>query len=199
MGLNKLLIATGNSGKVVEFQNYFYNTPIKCISLKGFNLPEPEENGNSFEDNALIKSSYYSKNTALTALSDDSGLSIDQLDGNPGILSARWAGKNKDFSIAIKKVESQLRNRNISLQNITGYFYCALSLFSPNGENIFFTGKVPGKIVFPPRGNKGFGYDPIFIPNGHNVTFGEMDSTKKNQLSHRTIALEKLKKYIQTL
>lgn len=204
MKLNKILIATGNKGKFLEFQKYFSTYNITCISLSGYNIEEPEENGKSFEENAYIKAKYYCNITKLPALADDSGLSIDQLDGMPGIYSARWAGDNKDFSSAIKKIESKLNAKNTPLDNLSGFFYCALSLMYPNQQHHSFTGKVCGKITFPARGNKGFGYDPIFIPNipnHHNInkTFGEMTFEEKQKYTHRTQALDKLQKYLLTI
>jgi len=193
----KLLIATGNQGKFKEFKSYFADFPFRCVSTNGFSIDEPEENGSSFEENALIKAKYYSGMTNLPALADDSGLIVDQLDGRPGIFSARWALPNKDFSVAITKVKDELLKLGVDLSGVTGSFYCALCLYMPNGEYIEASGKVSGDISFPPRGNNGFGYDPIFIPHGEKLTFAEMPAAEKQQYSHRMRALLKLKDILQ--
>lgn len=197
--LDKILIATGNKGKLLEFQKYFDDYDVECVSLEGKNVEEPEENGGSFEENAFIKAQYYCNATNLPTLADDSGLCIDQLDGMPGIYSARWAGKNKDFGQAIKKVELELNARKVSLENLTGYFYCALVLLIPGEEPIYFKGKILGKIVIPPRGDAGFGYDPIFIPDGDNRSFGEMNFKEKQIYAHRKKALIELQEYLKLL
>jgi XTP/dITP diphosphohydrolase len=206
MQLNKLLIATGNKGKLKEFKQSFdrNNINIELLSLAAFDVEEPEENGQDFIDNALIKAQYYSKKTNLIALADDSGLVIDQLDGRPGIYSARWAGVNKDFNLAIEKVRQEIINKNLDQKNITASFHCVLCLFFPDHlilnkvKKIFFSGKLEGRISFPSRGKNGFGYDPIFIPNGYNVTLAEMLDKEKEAISHRNIALKKFYEFLAT-
>ena len=198
MKLDKILIATGNKGKLYEFQKYFADYDIECVSLDNYQVVEPEENGNSFLENAQIKAKYYCQATSLPALADDSGLCVDQLDGMPGIYSARWAGQKKDFSIAIDKIYHELLARQVDLNQVTGYFYCALSLIYPSGEIVNFSGKTQGRIIFPARGENGFGYDPIFIPNGYDKTFAELDFGVKQSLSHRGKALLELQNYAQS-
>jgi XTP/dITP diphosphohydrolase len=188
----QLLIATGNKGKLKEFQEYFKEYNIECISTEGFDLDEPIENGKTFEENAIIKSKYYSEKTGLPALADDSGLCVKELDDDPGVYSARWAGKDKNFKQAIKKIENKLIARNIDLDKVTGFFYCALSIALPTGRNEVFSGQVNGKISFPARGDNGFGYDPIFIPKGKDKVFAEMEMQEKKELSHRSNALKEL-------
>jgi XTP/dITP diphosphohydrolase len=194
-----LLIATGNKGKYNEFIQYLGNSQFNLISLENYNIVEPEENGDSYTENALIKAKYYCKKTNLISLSDDSGLSIDQLNGEPGIYSARWAGENKDFNTAIEVIKKKLLENNIDLDNVTGSFHCSLILYRPDNSYEEFYGKVDGKITFPSRGDNGFGYDPIFIPNGYKNTFSEMDKQTKLLLSHRYQAIIKLKNHINHL
>ena len=204
MQLDKLLIATGNKGKLNEFKQSFakHNINLNLLSLAGFEVAEPEENGHDFADNALIKAQYYSEKTGLFALADDSGLAIDQLDGQPGIYSARWAGLQKDFTIAMEKVRQKIIAKNLDQNNITGTFHCVLCLFFPDKymvnevKYLFFSGTLAGRISFPPQGKNGFGYDPIFIPNGHNKTLAEMLSKDKEAISHRNIALQKFYKFL---
>ena len=196
--MKELLIATGNKGKLKEFQNFFKDYSFNCISTEKFNLTEPEENGSTFEENAKIKSLYYFSKTNLPSLADDSGLAIDQLDGEPGIFSARWAGEDKDFSLAIEKIRQKLLNKKIDLNNVTGKFICSLCLSFDQETNHIFTGEIKGKITFPAQGNNGFGYDPIFIPLDSNKTFAQMLPQEKEKYSHRSLALEKLKTFLNS-
>ena len=191
---NKLVIASHNDGKVNEIRNLFKSEKIKVLTSKDFFLKEPEENGKSFEENALIKSKYTSINSGLVSLSDDSGICLNALDGKPGIHSARIAGKNKDFLQAMKKLYLELKNH----ENKTCKFVCALSMCWPNGQNITVKGEIFGYYVWPPKGKLGFGYDPIFLPKGFNETFGEMAPNKKHSISHRQIAFKKLMKKLSS-
>ncbi len=190
--IKKLLIASGNSGKIEEFKNLLKNIPVNIISLSGLNIKEPEENGLSFAENAEIKARYYYENINIPSLADDSGLAIDQLDGEPGIYSARWAGKDKNFTNAINKIEKKLIKNNINLDQVTGSFYCALALMISEDIIIHSLGKVSGKIIFPGKGGNGFGYDPIFIPYGQTKTFAELTKFEKENISHRKLALKNL-------
>ncbi len=190
------MIATGNKGKFKEFCNFLDSADLKCISISGYSIIEPEENGTSFVENAYIKARYYHQHTNLPALADDSGLAIDQLGGNPGIFSARWAGPNKDFKHAIKKIANNLKKENINFDSVTGSFICALCYYQDKNNIFQVSGTVKGKIIIPARGNNGFGYDPIFIPVGQNLTFAEMNETQKQKYSHRTQALTKMKEYL---
>lgn len=189
----KLLVASGNSGKVLEITKLLEPFAIEVLSAKDFNLTEPEETGNSFIENAEIKARYYGTATNLPALADDSGLCISALNGKPGIHSARWAGGEKNFDLAMKRIESEIGNN----QDKNAYFACALSLYWPDDKHIeSVEGTISGTLTFPPRGNLGFGYDPIFIADGYNQTFAEIAPEEKHKISHRANAFEKLLKIV---
>jgi XTP/dITP diphosphohydrolase len=163
---------------------------IKLVSAGNLGLPEPKETGDSFEDNAKIKAVAAAKQSGVLAVADDSGLEVAALAGQPGIHSARWGGPNKDFGLAMERVNRELEASGIA--NRRANFTCALALAEPNGEVKVYSGKVRGTLTWPPRGKRGFGYDPIFVPEGYTETFGEMDPDLKNRLSHRMRAFEKL-------
>jgi XTP/dITP diphosphohydrolase len=187
---SKLVIASLNEGKVRELGELFAPYGIACVSAASLRLPEPEETGESFEENALIKARAAAQGARLIALADDSGLEVEALGGQPGINSARWGGPHKDFDLAMARVHDELEATGGAY--LRANFTCALALSAPNGEEIVTTGKVYGAIVWPPRGSRGFGYDPIFMPDGHRETFGEMNPSLKNELSHRMRAFEML-------
>ena len=190
------MIATNNKGKLLEIKKLLPKH-INFYSPKDFNLIEPIENEKTFEGNAVIKARYCAEKSKLISLSDDSGLEILTLNRDPGIYSARWAGKNKDFRLAIKKVYSKLK-KNKKLNKInSARFYCSLAIAFPNGMHKTFRGIVNGKISKEPKGNNGFGYDPIFIPNGYKKTFGEMKASLKDKISHRYKAFNKIKRYFK--
>ena len=163
---------------------------IHCVSAGSLGLDEPEETGTTFEANALLKAHAAAAGSGLRALSDDSGLEIEALGGDPGIRSARWAGPERSFSLAMERVHDALKAAGATSSRAN--FICALALADPNGEEAVFTGRVFGSIHWPPRGTRGFGYDPIFVPDGYEETFGEMDPQLKNALSHRLRAFEQL-------
>ncbi len=191
----KLIIASHNKSKTKEILELLGPLGVEVVSGAEFNLKEPEENGATFIENAEIKSRYFAKKTKLPSLADDSGLVVPVLEGAPGIYSARWAGPDKDFKMAMKKVEEAvLEGVKVAHGNMDAHFVCALSLCWPDGHVENVEGKVFGKLTFPPRGEKGFGYDPIFVPKGHDITFGEMDAQKKHTMSHRANALKMLLK-----
>lgn len=197
----KLLIASNNAGKVAEIKELLKKFKVEVISAAEFDHPEPEETGNSFEENAKIKSEYYCNKTGIPSLSDDSGLEVESLHGSPGIYSARWAGKEKDFSAAIQKVKESIEDIGYGPEEMgdkhdlmKANFTCALALSWPDGHTEVFEGKVFGHLTFPPRGDKGFGYDPIFVPDSHKQTFAEMDPEEKHAISHRAKAFNKLVK-----
>ena len=187
-----LVIASHNGGKIQEIKDLFKPLSIKITSAKELNIDEPDENGTSFKENALIKSKFVSKKSGLPSLSDDSGICFPDLRNSPGIFSARWAGKNKDFDLAMFKIFHGLKGINSPVKKC--FFVCSLSLCWPDGHNSTTLGRVDGTFSWPPRGDKGFGYDPIFKPIGHKLTFGEMDPYFKHTISHRAIAFKKLKK-----
>ncbi len=188
--LSHLVIATHNPGKFSEFQDYFSPYPITLYDASAFHLPEPEETGETFVDNALLKARAGAARCPYPVLSDDSGLCVRALQGAPGIFSARWAGKNKDFSEAMTRVWETLSSQKAT--DFRASFVCALALVFPDGTESVFEGSVSGRITWPPQGDKGFGYDPIFTPNHHWQTFGEMDAGKKHFISHRADAMRKL-------
>jgi XTP/dITP diphosphohydrolase len=194
--IKSLLIATNNKGKLSEIKKLLPKR-ITFYSPKDFNLIEPIENEKTFEGNAVIKARYCAEKSKLISLSDDSGLEISTLNGEPGIYSARWAGKNKDFKLAIKKVYSKLKKKKKLNKKNKARFYCSLAIAFPNGKYKTFSGMVNGKISKEPKGNNGFGYDPIFIPNRHKKTFGEMKANLKDKISHRYKAFNKIKRYFK--
>jgi XTP/dITP diphosphohydrolase len=175
---------------VRELAELFAPYGIECISAASLGLPEPEETGETFEENAKLKAVAAANGAGMLALSDDSGLEVEALGGAPGIHSARWAGANKAFDLAMGRVHHELKK--LGTLDLRANFTCALALAVPDGEAAAFTGRVYGTIVWPPRGTCGFGYDPIFVPDGYSETFGEMDPKLKNRLSHRMRAFEKL-------
>tara|TARA_B100000886_G_scaffold128715_1_gene86786 strand:+ start:1271 stop:1873 length:603 start_codon:yes stop_codon:yes gene_type:complete len=195
--INKLLIGTNNKGKLCEIKNLLPKY-IKIWSTSDFNLKSPKETGKTFKENSLIKSRYFSKKSNLLCLADDSGLEIDILNKKPGIHSARWGGKNSDFKIAIKKVYRELnkKDKNWKKKKIKARFVCALSISNPKKKITCVQSKVEGYISNKPKGNNGFGYDPIFIPFKKKLTFGEMKPSLKYRIDHRFKAFKKIKKFL---
>ncbi|PCJ94254.1 MAG: non-canonical purine NTP pyrophosphatase, RdgB/HAM1 family [Hyphomicrobiales bacterium] len=194
---NKLVLASHNAGKLVEIRELVQPLGIEVVSATELDLPEPEETGTTFEANAKLKALAAAIATGLPALSDDSGLAVDALDGDPGIYSARWAGPDKDFAQAMRNIQEKLVTKGASQSAQRGaQFVCTLCLAWPDGHTDCFTGIIRGELVWPPRGLSGFGYDPMFQPEGHDTTFGEMTPQQKhgaddqNQagLSHRSRA-----------
>jgi XTP/dITP diphosphohydrolase len=185
-----LIVASHNRGKVREIKALLGPHGIEPVGVAELGLPEPEETGATFAANAELKARAAADAGKHPALADDSGLWVNALSGDPGIYSARWAGPQKDFKIAMARVERELKEKHA--QDLSAKFVCALSLAMPHGECQTFEGEVHGTLSFPPRGTLGFGYDPIFIPNGFDKTFGEIDPHLKNAMSHRARAFEKL-------
>ena len=186
----KIVIASNNIGKIKEFKKLLGNRNLEVISLEDFAIPSPEETGKTFQENADLKAKYYSNYTKFPVLADDSGLVIDKLDGAPGIYSARWAGVEQNYLNAFAKIEKSLAEKGEVSSDAA--FVCSLSLRWNDGHVENFAAKTLGKISFPPRGESGFGYDPIFTPNGYQNTFAQLPITVKNQLSHRALALKQL-------
>ena len=186
----RLVVATHNPGKVRELIEILEGR-FDLVSAGELNLLEPDETETTFVGNALLKARAAADASGLVALADDSGLSVTALDGAPGIFSARWAGPEKDFAMAMRKVEQRLEE--VGADDVSAWFTSALAVAWPHGPAVVVEGRVDGALTFPPRGEKGFGYDPIFIPQGHEVTFGEMDPAAKDGMSHRARAFEKLK------
>tara|TARA_B100000029_G_scaffold108844_1_gene100267 strand:- start:1233 stop:1838 length:606 start_codon:yes stop_codon:yes gene_type:complete len=193
--IKEIIIGTNNDGKYREICDLLPKN-LKKYSPREFNISTPPETGISFEENSLIKASYFSKKTNLICLSDDSGLEIDLLSGEPGIYSSRWAGEKNDFNLAIEKIFEKMKKikRDWSNEN-SAKFICCLTLFFPNGKKYSSKGIVKGKISNTKRGINGFGYDPIFIPNGHNKTFGEMKPELKMLIDHRYKAFNSLRSF----
>jgi XTP/dITP diphosphohydrolase len=195
--ISKLLIGTNNKGKCREIRDLLPKY-IKTHSTSEFKLKSPREDGQTFEENSIIKSKYFSKKTKLICLADDSGLEIDILDKSPGIYSARWGGKKGDFKKAINKVYKELskKDKNWKHKKIKARFICALSICCLDKKIASVLGKVEGYISANPKGENGFGYDPIFIPKNKRKTFGEMSSTQKYKIDHRYVAFKKIKKFL---
>ena len=193
--IEEILIGTNNKGKYREICNLLPNG-LKKYSPREFNLLTPEETGKSFEENSLIKASYFSKKTNLICLSDDSGLEIDLLNSEPGIYSSRWSGKKNNFDLAIEKIFGKMSNIKKDWKNDNkARFICCMTLFWPDGKNYSSKGVIKGKISTSKKGKNGFGYDPIFIPGGYNQTFGEMKPKLKMSIDHRFKAFFKMKKF----
>ena len=188
--IEKIVVATHNKGKLKEINALLLPFDVIAISAGEMGVDEPEETETTFIGNALLKARHSAAATNLPALADDSGLEVFGLNGAPGIYSARWAGENKDFNAAIARVEKELKEKNT--QDYGARFVCALALVWPDGTQKAFEGYVEGHLEFPPRGENGFGYDPIFVPNGFDITFGEMDADKKHAMSHRANAFKQL-------
>ena len=195
--ISKLLIGTNNKGKYKEIRDLLPKY-IKTHSTLEFKLKSPREDGQTFEENSIIKSKYFSKKTELICLADDSGLEIDILDKSPGIYSARWGGKKDNFKKAINKVYRELskKDKNWKHKKIKARFICALSICCLDKKIASVLGKVEGYISANPKGENGFGYDPIFIPKNKRKTFGEMSSTQKYKIDHRYVAFKKIKKFL---
>ena len=180
-----LVIATHNAGKVREMNDLLAPFDLKALPASHFNLPEPEETGLTFAANSELKALATMQATGLPSLADDSGLAVEALGGDPGIYSARWAGPTKDFTIAMERIRQELLAKSVPEADWRAVFICDLCLALPNGAAHHFEGRVEGRLTFPPRGENGFGYDPIFVPEGHNTTFAQMALAAKQQLSHR--------------
>ena len=191
----KLLVGTNNKGKLKEITDLLPKN-LEIFSPKDFKIKSPPENGKTFEENSLIKAKFFSKKSKMICLSDDSGLEIDALDGDPGIYSARWGGKKGDFKKAMNRVFKELdkKDKNWRKKKIKARFVCSLTVCNMNKKIINSVGKVEGFISPIIKGNNGFGYDPIFIPNKKKITFGEMRVSQKYKIDHRFKAFKKIKK-----
>ena len=193
--IKEIIIGTNNEGKYKEICNLLPNK-VKKYSPKEFDISSPEETGKTFKENSFLKASYFSKKTNLICLSDDSGLEIDLLSGKPGIYSSRWSGKKNNFDLAIRRVFEEMNNikEDWTRENIAR-FICSMTLYWPDGKNFSTQGIVKGKISTVKKGKNGFGYDPIFIPDGYNQTFAEMMPNMKMSIDHRFKAFLKIKNF----
>jgi XTP/dITP diphosphohydrolase len=201
----KIVIASNNPHKVKEISTHLSNLGMEFLSLLDFpDVPPPKEDGKTFEENAVKKARFAFEHTGLSALGDDSGLEVDVLNGEPGVLSARYAGEPTDDEANNSKLLEKLKG--VPPERRIARFQCVLALVGPDspllrrgagGEVLVFHGTCPGKIIFHPRGTNGFGYDPLFVPGGYDKTFGELEMTEKLKISHRAKALDKLKDYIK--
>lgn len=188
---DQLVVASHNPGKVREIKHLLAPYGVDAVSAAELDLPEPEETGSTFRANAELKAISAARASGRPALADDSGLEVEALGGAPGIYSARWAGAAKDFAVAMERVQRELEAKGANRpQDRRANFVCALTLARPDGSYDTFEGKVFGTLVWPPRGDKGFGYDPIFRPDNRTETFGEMEPDDKHRLSHRARAFE---------
>lgn len=191
LGPGKLVIASHNPGKVREIGDLLAPFGIETVSAAALDLPEPEETGTTFIANAELKAMQAADLSGLPALADDSGLCVEALNGDPGIFSARWAGEAKDFGLAMRLVWDAIQAKGPDAGH-DAHFVCALALAWPDGHVEVFEGRVDGTITWPPRGDKGFGYDPTFQPHGHAISFGEMEPEKKHAMSHRADAFAQM-------
>ncbi len=194
--IDQIFIGSNNKGKLKEIANLLPKS-LKIYSNLDYKIPSPKETGTTFEQNSLLKAKYFSKKTKKICLSDDSGIEIDILDKAPGVYSADWSGKKRNFNQAIKKVYREIskKDKDWKKKKIKARFICVLTIFWPNGKFIISSGKIEGRISNSKRGKNGFGYDPIFIPHGKRQTFGEMDQQKKYRLDHRFVAFTKIRKF----
>jgi XTP/dITP diphosphohydrolase len=189
----KIVIATHNKGKLEEFAELFKPHGVTTFSAGGLGLTEPEETEDNFRGNARIKALFAMTHSGLIAISDDSGLCVDALNGDPGVYTADWAGPSRDWNLAMRNVEEKLQAAGATQpEQRKAQFKCTLCVMWPDGHERFYEGVAHGQLVWPPRGALGHGYDPVFVPDGQDQTFAEMTHAKKNSLSHRGLALEQL-------
>ena len=191
-----LFVGSNNQGKIKEIRDLLPKT-VQILTPKYFSLKSPKETGATFKENSFLKAKFFSKKTKMICLADDSGLEIDSLNKLPGIYSARWGGKKSNFNLAIRKVFNKLKKKKINWKRSkpSARFICSLTIYWPNNKFITVNGKVEGTISKFKKGNKGFGYDPIFIPLNKRLTFGEMSPKKKYKIDHRIAAFKKIKKF----
>ena len=194
--IKEIFIGSNNKGKLKEIADLLPKS-LKIYSNLDLKIPSPKETGTTFKQNSLLKAKYFSKKTNKICLADDSGIEIDILDKAPGVYSADWSGKKRNFDLAIKKVYREIskKNKNWKKTKISARFICVLTIFWPNGKFISKIGKIEGRISNLKKGKNGFGYDPIFIPNKKRLTFGEMNPKKKYRIDHRSNAFKKIKKF----
>jgi len=195
--ITKILVGTNNTGKLREIRDLLPKN-LEIYSTSDYKIKSPVENGKTFKENSLIKAKYFSKKSKMICLSDDSGLEIDILDGSPGIYSARWGGKKADFIKAMNRVFRELgkKNKDWKTKKIKARFVCSLTIYGPNQKTRNSIGKIEGYISPTMKGKNGFGYDPIFIPKGKKITFGQMRASQKYKMDHRFEAFKKIKRFL---
>ena len=195
--IKEIFIGSNNKGKLKEIADLLPKS-LKIYSNLDFKIPSPIETGTTFKQNSILKAKYFSEKTNKICMSDDSGIEIDILDKAPGVYSADWSGKKRNFNLAIRKVfrEISKKDKNWKKKNLSARFICVLTIFWPNGKFISKIGKIEGRISNLKRGKNGFGYDPIFIPKNRKQTFGEMKLSSKYKIDHRSIAFKKIKKFL---
>ena len=198
LGGGSLVIATHNAGKLKEISALLNSYGLKCISAGSLGLPEPAETGTTFVENALLKARAAAEASGIVSLADDSGLSIEALDGRPGVYTADWAERQwfegepgRDWYMAMGKVEGMLQQLGTDIDR-SGAFHCVLAIAWPDGDHAVYEGRCPGSLIWPPRGTLGFGYDPVFVPSGSELTFAEIEPQEKHAISHRADAFVKL-------
>ena len=194
--IKEIFIGSNNKGKLKEIANLLPKN-LKIYSNLDFKIPSPKETGTTFKQNSLLKAKYFSEKSNKISMSDDSGIEIDILNKAPGVYSADWSGKKRNFNLAIEKVYREISKKDKYWQKkkLSARFVCVLTIFWPNGKFISKIGKIEGRISNIKKGKNGFGYDPIFIPKGKRLTFGEMDPQKKYSIDHRSDAFKKIKKF----
>ena len=194
--IKKIFIGSNNKGKLKEIADLLPKS-LKIYSNLDYKISSPVETGTTFKQNSYLKAKYFSKKTNFICLSDDSGIEIDILDKAPGVYSADWAGKKRNFNLAIKKVYKEIfkKDKNWKKKKIIARFICVLTIYWPNGKSVSEIGKIDGRISISKKGKNGFGYDPIFIPKGKRLTFGEMKPQIKYKIDHRSNAFKKIKKF----
>ena len=192
----KIIIGSNNVGKIKEIRDLLPKK-IEFYTPKQLNIKSPKETGKTFKENSILKAKFFSKKSQMTCIADDSGLEINMLGGKPGIYSARWGGKKNNFNLAIKKVYRRLNSADLNWYNkkVKAKFICALTIYWTNKKYVTSTGVVNGRISKIKKGKNGFGYDPIFIPDGSNLTFGQMLPNIKHKIDHRAKAFRKIKKF----
>lgn len=194
--MKKLIIASHNQDKVAEILDFVRPYGFVVETARQHGVSEPEETGSTFSDNALLKARNTFMHTHLPSLADDSGMAVEALGGAPGIYSARWGGDSRDFNMAMQRVKTEIEAKNLIPEGSIAHFICVLAYIDETGTEHVFEGTIKGHLSFPPRGNNGFGYDPVFVPDGYNKTFAELGADIKNKISHRSIAMEKFRNFL---
>lgn len=197
MTFTHLLIASHNAHKVREIGEMIAPLGISVMPAAAANIEEPEETGATFAENAALKAEHAMTKSGKAALADDSGLVVPAIGGAPGIYSSRWAGPDQNYPQAFQQIQEALADNAPDTRKLDAHFACVLALSVPGRKTELFEGRINGRLTFPPRGNRGFGYDPIFTPNGYDITFGEFDPAEKNRISHRRQAFQKFLKYLE--